>query len=545
MKRVCLLAVAAVLLVPAASQADTTVAAGQKIQPAIDAAAGGTTVTVTAGSYAEDLSVPSGKDGLRLAFQPGATVAGSLAVASAEVTVAGLILFRTAGTDPALTGTGGKLTLTDATVFSTVGTAISTSGADNLIQRTTALTSAATDGADGISLTTGGLTVDSSIVVGGAKGTGFRVTTTDGSDDAALTLNHVTTTSGLVLDGAGAVPLAAAGDITLKVNGSIVHGASTATGDPNAPLTGNAVAATYTNSDATKTTLAGGATSTGDGIVTPDADLFKAGTALRLKRDAPVVDKGGALGAESDRDIDGEPRTNGATTDIGADEYTNHAPVLAVAITPDPPKTGRVVTATGTATDKNGADDILGYAVDWGDGKQDTTASNVIQHVYDRSGTYTVTMLVADRSFTTSAVVSKQITVTDGAPPQLQVTTPAGGSAVKLTRKKKKGAKRKPKPKALLVKGVDADESGLTSVELAITRTGSKCKQYTGRKLVKAGCKRYRFVKARLKGNGFSLKVKRLARGSYEIRARGTDTKGNASTTFDTATKTLVRFKVR
>ena len=302
MKRVCLLAIAVVLIVPAAAQADATVAAGQKIQPAIDAAAAGSTITVAAGSFAEDLSVPSGKDGLRLAFQPGAAVSGSLAVASADVKLAGLVLFRTAGTDPALTATGGKLSLTDATIFSTVGDAISISEADNLIQRSTVLTTAAADGADGIAFTTGGLTVDSSVVIGGAKGTAYRVTTTDGSDDATLTLNHVTTTGAggaIALEGQGGpvpVPLQPVGDITLKANGSIIHGASTATGDAGGLLAmppANAVAATFTSSDVTKLTTADGASSNGDGTVTDDAAIFKPGTALRLKRDAPVIDKGG------------------------------------------------------------------------------------------------------------------------------------------------------------------------------------------------------------------------------------------------------------
>lgn len=549
MKRVLPLAAAIVLAVPASAFADATVdgSKGQKIQPAVDAAAAGDTITVLPASYAEDVSVPSGKDGLKLVFQPGAALAGSLSVASNAVKVGGLVLFRSTGTGPALNAKGG-LALTDSTIFATTDDAASFTGAGNVIQRSTLLTTAAADGADGVALSAGDLTADSSIVVGGAKGTGFRVTAGEGSGDAALTLNHVTTTSGLVLEGAGSVPLLASDDITVKVNASIVHGASTATGDPGTPplQPANAVSATFTNSDASKLTLAGGATSTGDGTVTADDAIFKAGSALRLKFNSAVIDKGGPVASgESATDIDGDPRTNGAATDIGADEFTNAAPELSFAITPDAPKTGQIVTATGTASDKNGADDIIGYAVDWGDGKKDTTASNVIQHVYDTSGTYTVTMLVADQSFATSAVVSKQITVTDGAPPQLQVTTPKPGAIVKLTRKKKKGAKKAPKPKPFLIKGVDADESGLSSVELAITRTGSKCKQYTGSRLKRAGCTKYTFVKATLKGTGFSLKARRLAKGSYEIRARGTDTKGNATSTFDEATKTLVKFKVR
>lgn len=565
MKKACLLAVSVVLAAPAAARADKTVdgSKGQTIQAAIDAASAGETITVLPGTYTENVNVPSGKDGLSLRFNPGAAVSGAASVDSADVKVAGLVLFRPEGTAAALTATGGKLVLTDSTIFATGGDAVVISEADNVIQRSTILTTAATGGADGIAQGPGGLKVDSSIVVGGPKGVGLRVTTAQGSDPATTTLNHAT------IAGVGGISLEApddtvvtskVGDVTLAVNASIVHGASTATeaDGQKDPILGtqlvpaSAVKATYTSSDATPMTKAEG--SPGDPEITAtkafgptaDAALFRTGTALRLKATAPVIGQGGDVASgESATDIDGDPRKNGDATDIGADEFTNTAPELTFAITPDAPKTGQIVEATATATDKQGADDIIGYAVDWGDGKKDTTASNVIQHVYEKSGTYTVTMLVADQSFTTSAVVSKQITVTDGAPPQLQVTTPASGATVKLSRKKKKGAKRKPKPKTFLIKGVDADESGLSSVELAITKTGSSCKQYNGKKLVSAGCTKYTFVKATLKGNGFSLKAKRLAKGSYEIRARGTDTKGNASSTFDAATKTLVKFKVK
>ncbi len=566
MKRACLLALTIVLAAPAVAHADTTTVdpnasgctRGQScklIQDAVTASMGGDTIKILPGTYAENVSVPSGKDGLTLTGGAGVLISGvdggsNLSVASAGVTATGLTLIKAAGADPALNATGGKLTLADAVILATGGDAVAMSGADNVIQRSTLATLATTAGADGIAFTTGGLRVDSSVVLGGGKGAAFRVTTTDGSGAATVTLDHVSTTgagAAVALEGAGGgvpVPLMPVGDITFNVNASILHGAATAVADIGGVLSqpaANTVKATYVNSDADKMTVADGATSTGSGNPTPDSALFRPGTLLRLKPDAPVVDKGGSRAAEeSDTDIDGDPRTNGAFTDIGADEFTNHPPTLDLTVTPDAPKTGQVVTATGKATDPEGATDIKGYAVDWGDGTKNTSVSNVVQHVYAKAGTYTVTMVVADQSFATSAPVTKTITLTDGQPPQLQLTTPAAGSTVRLG----KGKKRKP----LTIKGVDADDSGLATVEIALTKKGSTCKQYTGSKLKRASCTKFTFLKAKLSGNGFKLTTKKklkLPKGSYEARVRATDVKGNATTTFDKTTKTLVAFKIR
>lgn len=574
--RTCLLALVLALAAPATALAETTTvdpaatgcargATCKTINGAVGASQANDTIRILPGIYAEDVAVPAGKDGLVLAGDAGSLISGTggasnLSIAAGAVSVRGLAIIKAAGTDPAVSATGGRLALTDTAVFATGGDAVAVSGADNVIQRATVLDTATANGADGIALGAGGLRVDSSVVLGGSKGVGFRVTTAEGSDPATLTLDHVSTT------GAGGIALEApdppaqvqkVGDITLAVNASIIHGTSTASESDGQkdPLLGtqlvapSTVKATYTSSDATQMTKAAGSPGdpeiSGGGNPTADSALFRAGTALRLTPSAPVIDKGGAIAAgESDRDIDGEPRTNGAATDIGADEFTNHPPALTLSIDPAAPKTGQIVTATALAKDAEGSGDVKGYLIDWGDGKRDTTASNVIQHVYEKSGPYTVTMIAADQSLATSPVVTKAITVTDGRPPQLQVTTPKQGATVKLTRKaRKKGAK--PRSRAFLIKGVDADESGLASIELAITKKGSKCKQYSGSKLVGGGCTKYRFLKAKLSGNGFSLKAKRLVKGRYEIRARGTDTKGNATSGFDRAVKTLVSFKVR
>src|SRR4051812_44772546 len=139
MKKVCLLAVTAVLAVPASALADTTVDPSSSgtcarngtcktITDAIGVAQAGDTIKVLAGSYAENVNVPGGKDGLKIGFAPGSAVNGAASIASASVELTGLVLFRTAGTDAALTATGGKLLLADATIFSTTGTAITASG---------------------------------------------------------------------------------------------------------------------------------------------------------------------------------------------------------------------------------------------------------------------------------------------------------------------------------------------------------------------------------------------------------------------------------
>lgn len=575
MKRALLLSLLALAL-PATALADNTTttvdpAAGgsctragtcRTIGDAVGVSQDSDVIKVRAGTYAENVTIPSDLTGVTLSGDPGALVTGTgsgtpLTIHGANTTVAGLGAVTAASADPTVVADGGNLTVADSIVYSLSGTALSIpSSFDNKVQRTTIVTIAGADAADGIKLGAAGLVVDSSIVVGGVKGAAYRVTTAAGSADALLTLNHVSTTgagNGIVLDGAGSlVPAMPVGDITLKVDSSIVHGASTAgssagqTSIPPLPNVQdpNTVTATYTSSDATQMEKSGGTgepSIAGGGNPTADSAVF--GKNLRLKAGSPVIDKGGAIVAgESDRDIDGEPRSNGAGTDIGADEFTNHAPVLTLAVTPGEPKTSEIVTATGTATDKEGGDDILGYSVDWGDGtKRDSTASNVIQHVYEKPGTYTVTMVTADKSFAFSEAKTQTVTLTDGTPPQLQVTTPKQGARVSLNPKRRK-------PRRLEIKGVDADASGIKQIEVALTKVGSKCRQYAGRRFARAACDKYVFLKATLSGNGFRLTTRRglrVRKGTYEIRARATDLSGNATSTFDKATKTLVRFKVK
>lgn len=568
------------LALPAAAQADTTtvdpassgtcVRAGtcKTIGDAIGVSQATDVVKVLAGTYAESVTIPAALDNVTVEGAPGANIDGGFSIAGENVKLKGLTILRQTGTAAAVAGTGGLLEISDSLVGSFVGPAVTLgAGAENKVLRSTvASLEPAAETSDGINLNVTGsgdriLTVESSIVIGGAKSAAFRVTTAASSGNATLNLNHVTSTgvNAIVLNGAGgSLPVSAPGDITAVVKSSIIHGASTATGFEGVPnpvpalpplVAANKVESTYTHSDASPVTDAGGATSTGDGTFTPDSALF--GSGFRLRADATAaIDKGGPLAAgESDKDIDGDPRVAGPASDIGADEFVNSAPELSLELSPTTAKTGQVVTATGKATDKQGNSDIVGYGTDWGDGKKDTSASNVVQHVYEKSGTYTVQMVVADKSNAFSAIVSKSITITDGSPPQLQITTPAEGASVKLTTKKPKKKGKKRKKKALTIKGVDADESGIAKVEVAITRrAGSSCQHYNGSKFVSGSCSNPTFVNATLSGNGFKVVTKKLIfkKGTYEARARATDTKGNAGpATFEKSVKTLVSFKVK
>jgi hypothetical protein len=560
MKRVSLITAVLTLALPAAALADTTTvdtAAGgscarggtcKTISDAVGVSQASDTLAVKSGSYPEVVTIPNTLTGLTVNADPGAVVSGSVAVNAANVTVHGLTVSTTTGSAAALSAVG-KLTLTDATLISTVGSAMSLSGATgSLVQRSTiASFEPATATSDGITQGAAGLTVDSSIVIGGAKGAAFRVTTDSGSADATLDLNHVTTIAAasgksLVLDGSSkGLPIETVGDITLTVRSSIIHGASTVTGDPGIFLVrpANVVKATFANSDATAVTATDGTTVPGTGGPTPDSAIF--GPKLRLKFGSAVIDKGGAVAnGESGTDIDGDPRSAGGASDIGADEFVNHAPGLTLAVTPTAPTTSQTVAATGTATDKEGLADIAVYVVDWGDGsRKDQATSATLHHVYEKPGTYTLSMVVADKSGALSPVATQSVTVTDGTPPQLQVTTPKAGATVKLSGKK---------VTPLIIKGVDFDFTGIKTIELALTKTGKKCLQYTGKKFVKSACAKVVFLKAKLKGTGFRLDTRkgvRVPKGSYQIRARGTDVAGNATTTFVKADKTLISFKVR
>jgi PKD repeat protein len=417
----------------------------------------------------------------------------------------------------------------------------------------------------------GKLVADDAILVGGAQGAGVRVTNdTSGLSapgEITLTLRHDTITgakNGIVLDNTPAT-LQQAGPITATVTSSIVHEPSVAKGSaglppliPAAPVTlafdhsdTPGVASADTNANATVTNTAG--------QYTADANqLF--GKNLHLRADSTAIDKGAApAGDESQTDIDGQPRVNGPSSDIGADEFYDSPPKAALTVSDANPQQNAPVTFTSTSTDPDPGDALTQYFFDFGDGSPVvTTDQPSVSHAYSAIGTYTAKLAVKDKFGAFSDVASATVKVRDGAPPVVKITAPADKSKLHLNpkaKKRRKGHKKpkQPRPLPLTILGTVSDATGVQEVDVAITyRKTAKaktCKQYTGKAFAKAACDKLTFVKARLNGQGWQLVTRkglRLRPGRYELRARGIDTVGNAGgTVFDAAAGSLVRVTVK
>lgn len=559
MKRLLPMIAAVLLVTPAAASAATTTVDSAAtggcarggtcalINGAIGVSEPGDTVAIKAGQYGENVDVDVAQ--LTLAAAPGAVLISptgntALTVSAANAAIDGIGVLTSGDGVPAVASRGGGMRLTDALLVSLKGSGVAlTTGSDNRIQRSTVL--ADTDGIH-LNVTGGGerrLAVDSS-VVSSQSGSAFRVTTSIGSGAAFMTLNHVTAAlapgKAVTLEGAGAGVLTP-GNITFEANSSILHGASSATafaGNPPIPVPApNSVTATYKNSDATKMTVSGGATATGDGTVTDDSQLFAEGT--RLKSTAPVIDRGGALAAgESTTDFEGDARVIGPASDIGADEYVNHAPTAKLTLSATDLKSDEVFDATATATDQDGRSDIASYTFDWGDGNVETVSASQLAHSYGAGGTYEIRLTVTDRAGATSDVATGSVTVTDGTPPQVIITSPKPLSKVKLAGKRRR---------SLAIKGVHADNVAVESVEVALTRRSGGCAQYDGTSFVSAKCKQFTFVPATLKGFRFRLDTPKMKwrRGSYQVRVRATDAAGNVSEGFSKDARSMVVFKAR
>lgn len=245
-----------------------------------------------------------------------ASVLERLAVRAAGDRVAAVVVSGTAG-----------VSVRDASLFSATGNALTIAGAtSSAVTRSRLLAGAAAIATGG-----GALTVDSSILSGGTGEGGSAIAVLAPAQYAVVpaarvVARHVTIAGAPT---AIALPAAAAANATASVSDSIVLGAAT-----------EGVAFARTDHESA-----------------PAALFVNAQTRnYRLRPGSPALDRGQITAGESTTDVDGQPRTLGSASDLGADELDSVAPRVAITR----PAAGRTLPArsrlrlAGTAQDPSG-----------------------------------------------------------------------------------------------------------------------------------------------------------------------------------------------
>jgi hypothetical protein len=562
-------AVVAALVAPAAAHAATYgVAAGGggcggadtacgTIAAAAGAARAGDGVTIAPGAYTENAAFAAGNVTITGSTDaPGVVVTGTLTFSGSGTgpsVLQKLIVAAPAGSGPAVAATGGAgVAVRDAVLLSADGPGLSiTAGAANELTRSSVLAAAA--GATGVDIALGAdaanLTIDSSVVSGGASGVSLAVKTGIGTlvsaGSASVTARHVTVAgaaTAVALDSSGATGvLASQGNIVVTATDSIVQGATARKN--NAGLLGvlspNTAALTLTRTDQAATAAA----------------LF-ANPAKRnyhLRADAPVIDKGKVTAGESATDIDGQPRTTGAASDLGADEFANTAPTAMIAVKTPTPRATVPVTFDGSGSLDREAGlggGVAEYRWTFGDGSTETTAAPTVDHIYAKPGTVVAQLVVADRQGAASEPATTPVALGSGTAPTVAITRPKPRATIARLAKKRKGAKQRKRARISFA-GTAQAATDVRSVVVTIEKLGVSTKTCTwlDRKkgLVKAPCAQPVLIAARLGPGTWTYTVAgsiKLPKGSYRVSAYGTDgggTFGNAAP----AKRRIVRFTLK
>jgi hypothetical protein len=557
-----------VLVAPAAAQAATTytVAAGngpcgeadtacESLVLAAARAAAGDTIEVAPGTYAESPTFPN----------PNVTITGS--TAGSGVLVAGSITFSANGASPSVlqkvvvapstaespavgvTGSAG-VAVRDSLLVSTGGTGMTiANGAGNAITRSTIVSGAAAGAA--ILMQPGAapaaLTLDSSILSGGPSGSGLTVNTgvagglLSGTGDATITARHITvagSANGIVLDSSRASgTVSAVGNIAATVSDSIVLGASSTKNYGGLILIPpNKATLTFTRTDQT----------------TAAETLFgnPAKRNFHLRADASAIDKAQTTAGDSPTDIDGQPRTSGAASDQGADEFVNTAPKAVLAVKTPAPRSGQPVLfdAGGSSDAEAGlGGEIVKYRWSFGDGQTAETTTAQTSHIYNGEGSVTVTLTVVDKQGASSEPASTTLKIGDGSPPAVPITSPRNNQRFKHTTTttktvEKKGKKTKVKKTALTpitIAGTATDKSGVKAVVITVEKLGTagqgskaQCTWLDpGRGLVKRACAKPVLIRPHVSQGRWSYKPLKklktgLSAGTYRVSAYGTDNTG-------------------
>ncbi|MEA2272106.1 MAG: hexosaminidase [Solirubrobacteraceae bacterium] len=460
-----------------------------------------------------------------------------------------------AGTTGAVTA-GSLLVISDSVITTTHGYAVrydggASPGDASTLLRSKAITADpkgnAVEVASGTEATRVTLRIDSSILSGGEQGASLYaqpakfVDTT--SQDILVSAVRTTVAGAAQAAVADAEPvtgqlLFAPGDVFIAFDRSIVHGGAKAlSGMAAAPNGGSSTASIdIVRSDtdvepSAHVTVAGSSTST-------DAQLFldPAGRNYHLRGNAPVIDQGGIPeGGESDRDVDGEARVIGVASDLGADEFLNHAPVAR--FTPNATTISQNQSITFDAADSNdpdAGDRVARYRWDFGDGSTEGTDGAQITHTYARVGTYQVTLIVLDSHGFVSGPQTVSVAVRSakslrGTRPQISITRP-------------RSRQRIPRSVRLVIAGRATDESGIRRVQLSLRlvkrakghSSASQCLFVKRSSITRKACSRPPLLSATLSGRTWRWRAPRslhLPPGLYVARVRATDKTGVASRT--------------
>jgi len=396
--------------------------------------------------------------------------------------------------------------------------------------------------------------VDSSVLASGTNGTAIAALSDasdlDGGGKAVtITGKHLTIAGGTKPVSATAntgTAVGVGGPVKVELDRSIVHGKVASTVTTGSALVDGDSTATIkiSNSDATDAaatgiTVAGNTKST-------DAELFADPAKLNfhLRVGSPAIDRGGAaVGGESDKDIDQQPRSVGNATDQGADEFVNLPPKASFTANPPGGQQGVSVAFDGSkSVDPDAGGGIKTYRWDFGDGQSADTTTPATTHAYGTIGTFTPTLTVIDNQGNASApATGAPIAITDGTAPAVAITSPKNGATrhiFKTTRKK--GAKPKRTRQQFTFKGTSADDAGIAKVEVSLRRVSlaksaaTACIFLDGKtSFVSKGCKKPLFFVINANADGsWTYKTKKgvvFRPGTYEFSARATDKNGVVS----------------
>ena len=483
-------------------------------------------------------------------------VEGDPDVTGGQTSMTRVSVFQSSGTTGAVTASN-VLTVADSVIATLHGYGVRYDGGvapglANTLLRSQVFTSDANanavEVASGTQASRVYLNVDSSILAGGPGGAGIlaRSGKLPNANSQAISVSVIRGTVAGAAKSAIADAQPAAdqllfhpGDVFITFDQSIVRGPAQGLSGTTMPgPTGYTTTASVdiirsdTNASPAANVTVGASTNT------PESSLFvNPGTRdFHLRGDAPVIDKGESLAAgESDTDVDGDPRVVGSSSDLGADESANHAPVARFVADATTISAGQTIAFDATSSsDPDEGDHLAEYRWEFGDGETAATGSPQITHAYANVGTFDVKLIVADSHGAVSEV--QQLTVTVSAAPSLESVRPQ----VSITRPR--AGQRISHSRRLTIAGRATDEDGIHRVEVSIRlvkrsrarRANRDCLFVLGSRLTRRPCSQRPILSTTRSGETWRYRAPqrlRLPRGLYTVTVRATDKLGIASRT--------------